>query len=94
MLARGLFPLDGVYHQCSFVPNALLSQTVLDLAIYIVPDNFEGSGGTETPISGFTQPKQVMLGGIPYVFSKLSTVMILSFRTDMSGQIVQTQIRL
>ena len=38
----------------------------------IVPDNFDGSGGTLTPSSGFTQLGQVMLGGAPYKFSKLS----------------------
>ena len=37
----------------------------------IVLDNFEGSGGTVTHSSGFTQP-QVMLGDVPYKFSKLS----------------------
>ena len=38
----------------------------------IVPDNFEGSGGTVKPSSGFTQPEQVKLGGAPYKFSKIS----------------------
>ena len=35
-------------------------------------DNFEGSGGTVTPSSGFTQPEQIMFGGAPYKFSKIS----------------------
>ena len=33
-------------------------------------------------------------GGEGYAFQALITVMILSFRTDMPGQTVQTQIRL
>ena len=61
----------GVYHRCSVVPNALLGRTVLEPATLIVPDNVDGSGGTVTPNSGFTQPKQVVLGGAPYKFSKL-----------------------
>ena len=46
-----------VYHRCSGVPNTLLGRTVLEPVAKLVPDNFEGSGGTVTPSSDFTQPE-------------------------------------
>ena len=47
---------------CSVVPYALV-RVVLQPATLIVPDNFEGSGGTVTPSSGFTHPGPVMPDG-------------------------------
>ena len=64
--------LDGACHRSFIIPIDDLGRVVLEPATKLVPDKFEGTGGTVTPSSGFTQLEQVMLGGAPYKFSKLS----------------------